>query len=141
MLALKASKKGSQVPEWLRAPGAGVEDFVPWVSLISINWGDFSSVHMEQLYPALIWIPVAMRAIAPLFGSTRLAGLNRIRDALLPLYHFNKIIYQKHVEAISILGKPINIYKLNAIILQNMYLTKNVILCRLHHNIQNGIQI
>ena len=31
----QASKKGRWVLEWLRAPGAGVEDFVPWVSLIS----------------------------------------------------------------------------------------------------------
>ena len=31
----QASKKGRRVPERLRAPGAGVEDFVPWVSPIS----------------------------------------------------------------------------------------------------------
>ena len=34
----------------------------------------------------------------PFFGPTRLAGPNRIRDALIPLYHFIKIIYQKHAE-------------------------------------------
>ena len=33
--APQAFKKGRQVPERLRAPGAGVKDFVPWVSLIS----------------------------------------------------------------------------------------------------------
>ena len=33
--APQASKKGRQVPERLRAPRAGVEDFVPWVSPIS----------------------------------------------------------------------------------------------------------
>ena len=33
--APQASMKGIWVPEWLRAPGAGVEDFVPWVSAIS----------------------------------------------------------------------------------------------------------
>ena len=33
--APQASKKGRQAPEWLRASGAGVEDFVPWVSPIS----------------------------------------------------------------------------------------------------------
>ena len=31
----QASKKGRRVPERLKMPGAGVEDFVPWVSLIS----------------------------------------------------------------------------------------------------------
>ena len=31
----QASKKGSRVPERLKIPGAGVEDFVPWVSPIS----------------------------------------------------------------------------------------------------------
>ena len=39
-------------------------------------------------------------SVAPLFGSTRLTGPNRIQDALIPLYHFIKIIYQKHVEAL-----------------------------------------
>ena len=34
--------------------------------------------------------------VAPLSGPTRLAVPNRIRDALIPLYHFIKIIYQKH---------------------------------------------
>ena len=34
-LAPQASKKGRWVPERLRAPGAGVEDFVSWVSPIS----------------------------------------------------------------------------------------------------------
>ena len=33
--APQASKKGRQVPERLKTPGAGVEDFVSWVSLIS----------------------------------------------------------------------------------------------------------
>ena len=33
--APQASKKGRQVPERLRAPGVRVEDFFPWVSLIS----------------------------------------------------------------------------------------------------------
>ena len=33
--APQASKKGRQVPERLKTPGAGVEDFVPWVSPIS----------------------------------------------------------------------------------------------------------
>ena len=33
--APKASKKGRQLLEWRRAPNAGVEDFVPWVTLIS----------------------------------------------------------------------------------------------------------
>ena len=33
--APKASKKGRLVPERLKTPGAGVEDFFPWVSLIS----------------------------------------------------------------------------------------------------------
>ena len=41
-----------------------------------------------------------------------------------------KSLYQKHAEAISIKGKPLNIYKFNAIPLQNMHLTKNGILCR-----------
>ena len=31
----QASKKGRRVPKWRRAPGAGVEDFVPWVAPIS----------------------------------------------------------------------------------------------------------
>ena len=34
-LTPQASKKGRQVLKWLREPRAGVEDFVPWVSLIS----------------------------------------------------------------------------------------------------------
>ena len=33
--APQASKKGTRVPERLKTPGAGVEDFVPWVSPIS----------------------------------------------------------------------------------------------------------
>ena len=33
--APQASKKGRRVPERLREPGAGVEDIVPWVFLIS----------------------------------------------------------------------------------------------------------
>ena len=33
--APQESKKGRRVPERLRASGAGVEDFVPWVSPIS----------------------------------------------------------------------------------------------------------
>ena len=32
--APQASKKGRRVPEWLKTPGARVEDFVPWVSPI-----------------------------------------------------------------------------------------------------------
>ena len=36
-LAPQASKKGSRVPEQRRAPGAGVEDFIPWVAPISIR--------------------------------------------------------------------------------------------------------
>ena len=92
----------------------------------------------------------AAPVVAPLSGPTQLAGPNRIRDALRPLYYFIKD--QKHAkalhfswkilaEAISIWGKPINIYKFNAILLQNMHLTKNGMLCRLNHNIQNRIQI
>ena len=39
---------------------------------------------------------------APEPGPTRLAGPNRnLRDNRLPLYHFIKIIYQIHAEAIS----------------------------------------
>ena len=34
-LAPQASKKGRRVPERLRAPEVGVEDFIPWVSPIS----------------------------------------------------------------------------------------------------------
>ena len=33
--APQVSKKGRRVPERLKTPGAGVEDFFPWVSLIS----------------------------------------------------------------------------------------------------------
>ena len=33
--APQASKKGKQVPERRRAPGTGVEDFIPWVAPIS----------------------------------------------------------------------------------------------------------
>ena len=33
--APQASKKGRRVLEQRRAPGAGVDDFVPWVALIS----------------------------------------------------------------------------------------------------------
>ena len=38
--------------------------------------------------------------VAPLFGLTRLEGPNRFRDAVIPLYHFIKIIYQKHTEVL-----------------------------------------
>ena len=31
----QASKKGRRVPQWRRAPGTGVEDFIPWVAPIS----------------------------------------------------------------------------------------------------------
>ena len=31
----QASKKGRQVPKHLKTPGTGVEDFIPWVSLIT----------------------------------------------------------------------------------------------------------
>ena len=47
-------------------------------------------------------------------GPTRLGNLNpNLGEAQLPLNHFIKIIYQKCAEAISIYGKPINIYKFN----------------------------
>ena len=40
--------------------------------------------------------------VAPFFfGPTLLVGPNRIRDALIPLNHFIKILYQIHVEAFS----------------------------------------
>ena len=45
-------------------------------------------------------LPYHHKPIAPLFGPTRLTGPNRVWDALIPLYHFIKIIYQKHMEAL-----------------------------------------
>ena len=63
-----------------------------------------------------------------------------------------KSIYQIHFINISVfvlkslrerfqVGQVYKHYKLNAIPLQNMHLTKNGILCRLQHDIQNHIQI
>ena len=58
--------------------------------------------------------------MAPFSYPTCLAGPNQIRDAWLPLYYFIKNMRKRFhsqifAEAISIWGKPINIYEFNAI--------------------------
>ena len=63
----------------------------------------------------------------------------RPKSSMKSIYSYKLFGSQIFAEAISIWGKPINIYKLNAILLQNMHLTKNGILCHLQHNIKNGI--
>ena len=47
--ALQASKKGRRVPERRRAPGTGVEDFVPWVaSILSLPFPPASEEEEEE---------------------------------------------------------------------------------------------
>ena len=48
---------------------------------------------MTPMVTSCIQSTIEREHVEPLFGPTRLAGPNRIRDAPIPLYHFIKIIY------------------------------------------------